>query len=82
MTTTFDLGSLTPGDVAQVVRIDGEDLLAGRLEAAGFWPGTTVSVVRCAPLGGPIQYRLRGFRLALRRNEAQRVLVRRVDAES
>lgn len=76
MTTTFDLGSLTPGDVAEVVRVDGADALAHRLEAHGLWPGTVVSVVRRAPLGGPLQLRLRGFRLALRQSEAQRVLVR------
>lgn len=78
MTTEFDLGSLTPGDIVEVVRVDGSDALASRLEANGFWPGTTVSVVRRAPLGGPLQLSLRGFRLALRIAEAQRVVCRRV----
>lgn len=82
MTQTFDLGSLTPGDVAQVVRVDGSDPLAQRLEAHGFWPGTTVSVVRRAPMGGPMELRLRGFRLALRRSEAERIVVRPVGEAS
>ena len=76
MTSTFDLGSLTLGDVAEVVRIEGADPLAQRLEACGFWPGTAVTAVRRAPLGGPIEFQLRGFRLALRPSEAARVQVR------
>lgn len=69
------LASLRPGSTAQVVRVDGDDVLARRLVDHGFWPGTRVDVIRRAPFGDPIQYRLRGFRLALRRSEAARIFV-------
>ncbi len=69
------LASLRPGASAEVVRVDGGDVLARRLIDHGFWPGTRVDVVRRAPFGDPIQYRLRGFRLALRKSEAARVFV-------
>jgi ferrous iron transport protein A len=70
------LDMLPPGAVASVVRVAGEDPIARRLSDLGFWPGTLVQVVRRAPLGDPVQYALRGYRLALRRAEAGRVLVR------
>lgn len=58
-----------------VVRIDGDDAIARRLADLGFWPGTEVELVRRAPFGDPIQLSLRGFRLALRKAEARRVVV-------
>ncbi|MEZ4266710.1 MAG: FeoA family protein [Myxococcota bacterium] len=69
------LASLRPGASVEVVRVDGEDVLARRLVDHGFWPGTRVDVVRRAPFGDPTQYRLRGFRLALRKSEAARIFV-------
>ena len=53
-----------------LIQID--DLVKGMLEMLGLG---VQEVVRRAPFGGPVQYRLRGFRLALRRAEATRILV-------
>lgn len=72
------LDRLQPGESGEVRGVDGQDPLARRLADLGLWPGTAVEVIRRAPLGDPTQYRLRGFRLALRRDEAQRVRVERV----
>ena len=41
-----------------------------RLMMLGLTPGTRFSVVRVAPLGDPIEIKLRGFSLSLRREEA------------
>lgn len=41
-----------------------------RLMMLGLTPGTSFSVVRVAPLGDPIEIKLRGFSLSLRREEA------------
>jgi len=41
----------------------------------GFVPGVSVSVVKSAPLGDPIQIRVRDFDLALRRLEARAITV-------
>lgn len=41
-----------------------------RLMMLGLTPGTGFSVVRVAPLGDPIEIKLRGFNLSLRREEA------------
>ncbi|MFO0745684.1 MAG: FeoA family protein [Myxococcota bacterium] len=77
--TTLD--RLTPKETAAVVRVDGDDAVTRRLVDLGFWPGTEVSLVRKAPLGDPGEYALRGYRLALRRGEARRVIVLRAASE-
>ena len=41
----------------------------------GLVPGTPIRFVRVAPLGDPIQVRVRNYNLALRRSEAQAILV-------
>ncbi len=69
------LGCVPVGKTVFVLRVEGEDALAQRLTDLGFWQGTEVQLVRRAPLGDPIEYRLRGYRLALRRREAARVRV-------
>ena len=69
------LDQISPGATISVVRIEGDDAIARRLEDLGFWAGTTVEVVRRAPFGDPTQYAFRGYRLALRRAEARRVIV-------
>ena len=69
------LDNVPVGGSAQVVGIQGEDALSQRLQDLGFWPGTAVQVLCCAPFGGPVVYRLHGYRLALRRDEAARVRV-------
>jgi ferrous iron transport protein A len=66
------LGELLPGTRAQIVRVDGagSDPAATRLTELGFTPGTTVEVVRRAPLRDPIVYRLKGYDVCLRRVQA------------
>lgn len=41
----------------------------------GVVPGALVCVIRAAPLGDPIEVRVRGYHLALRRTEAQAITV-------
>ncbi|MDX2223053.1 MAG: FeoA family protein [Rhodospirillaceae bacterium] len=70
------LGMLQPGDRARVVALArGNRQYRERLLAFGLTPGTTLEVVRMAPLGDPIEIRVRGFALSLRRDEAAAVAV-------
>ena len=46
----------------------------------GLLPGTTVILVRTAPLGDPIEIKVRGYHLTLRKSEAEHVLVEPADA--
>jgi ferrous iron transport protein A len=70
---TLDL--LAPGDSATVARIEGDPAIARRLMELGLVPGTTVAMVRCAPLGDPLELTVRGVHLSLRRREARSIHV-------
>ena len=69
------LADLLPAQEGQISSITGIDSIAQRLSEMGFTPGQAVQVVRFATLGDPMQIRLRGFNIALRRNEARRILL-------
>jgi Fe2+ transport system protein FeoA len=67
------LADLTPSETGCIHAITGSDGLSQRLAEMGFTPGQSIQVIRCAPLGDPIQIRIRGFDIALRKNDARRV---------
>jgi Fe2+ transport system protein FeoA len=48
----------------------------GRLMEMGVISGTPIEVVRFAPLGDPIEIKVRGYHLTLRRHEAEQIFVR------
>ena len=69
------LNTLPYGLEARVVSVEGEGAVARRLMEMGVVPGAPVCVIKAAPLGDPIEVRVRGYHLALRRAEAQTILV-------
>ncbi|HZH90830.1 MAG TPA: ferrous iron transport protein A [Pyrinomonadaceae bacterium] len=71
--TTLD--ALPYGTEARVLSVDGESAVARRLMEMGVVPGAPVCVIKAAPLGDPIEVRVRGYHLALRRAEAQTIKV-------
>jgi ferrous iron transport protein A len=75
------LGELTVGETGRVVALDkAQRAYREKLLAFGLTPGTLVSVARVAPLGDPLEIRVRGFALSLRKGEAEAVTVDRVTA--
>ena len=50
-----------------------------KLLSMGLTPGATLSVTRVAPLGDPVEIRVRGFALSLRKHEADALDVRKLD---
>lgn len=75
MSTERTLADLAPSEQGRIRTVIGTDGLTQRLWELGFTPGQRVGVIRFAPLGDPIQVRVRGFDVALRRNEARRILL-------
>lgn len=70
------LDSLTePGQRACIRDVDGDDAIAVRLMEMGLTEGEEIELIGFAPLGDPIEYRLRGYRISLRATEARRVLI-------
>lgn len=69
------LADLPLGQHARILSIDCGRALSRRLMEMGLLPGTRVRVVRVAPLGDPIELRVRNYSLSLRREEAKRIEV-------
>jgi ferrous iron transport protein A len=69
------LDRLRVGRQARVFAVKGEGAVARRLMEMGVIPGAPVRVVKCAPLGDPLEVRVRNYHLALRRSEAQTISV-------
>ena len=67
---------MTPGERAVVARIDIPPEQRGRLMEMGLLPGTLVELVRFAPLGDPVEIKLRNYHLSLRKLEAEKIFVR------
>lgn len=74
----FPLTQLRPGQTGRVRRIDGSGMPTTgrqRLQEMGLIRGAPVQFVRVAPLGDPIEIKVRGYHLSLRRQEAEAVIV-------
>lgn len=61
------------GSSARVLSVGGEERISKRLMEMGVVPGVTLTVIKSAPFGGPIQVRLLGYNLAIRRKEAEAI---------
>jgi Fe2+ transport system protein FeoA len=64
------LATVPIGATARVVNVTGDAGLAQRILEMGVLPGAEVKVIRNAPLGDPIEIRVMGYSLSLRRSEA------------
>lgn len=67
------LANLALGQQARVVRVEGADEISLRLLEMGLTPGATVKCLGTAPLGDPLEFEVRGYRLSVRKREAERV---------
>jgi ferrous iron transport protein A len=69
------LDQLRRGQRAIVTAVQGDDAIVQRLLEMGLLEGEEVEILGFAPLGDPIEIRLRDYRLSLRRSEAARITV-------
>ena len=69
------LAALNPGEKASIIRITGSDSIRRRLLDMGVTTGTLIEVERIAPLGDPIEVKIKGYHLTLRKEEAARIQV-------
>ena len=63
------------GACGRIVGIDGNDAISVRLMEMGLTEGEEIELVGFAPLGDPIEFRVRGYRVSLRSTEARRVQI-------
>lgn len=76
---SLSLKELTAGETGLVKGFgQGGKAYRKKLLALGLTPGVEFSVVRLAPMGDPIEIRVRGCNLSLRKAEADTLIVERV----
>ena len=63
------------GESAKVVKLYGEGALRRRIMDMGITKGTTVLLRKVAPLGDPMELRVRGYELSIRKADAEMILV-------
>ncbi len=69
------LNQIVKGQVARITQINGEDAISIRLMEMGLIDGEQIQLLGKAPLGDPLEFSVRGYRLSLRMNEAKCVEV-------
>jgi Fe2+ transport system protein FeoA len=70
------LTSVALGTTATVAEINLPPTSRPRLMEMGLLVGTKVELVRFAPMGDPVEIKVRGYNLTLRKHEAEQILVR------
>ena len=80
LTAPEQLDDVPVGRAATVVSVACERSTARRLMELGLLPGTRVEVLRVAPMGCPLELRVRDSSLSIRRVDAARVAVQLLPA--
>lgn len=69
------LDQLESGHAATVRRIGGQGAVRRRLLDMGLVKGSSIEMIKAAPMGDPVEYLVRGYHLSLRKSEASLVEV-------
>ncbi len=69
------LHELRVGQRGVVVHVAGKGPVRRRMLDMGLVPGTEVKVMRVAPLGDPVEFEVKGYRLSLRKSEARNITI-------
>ena len=70
------IDDLKIGQSGTISQVGGEGALRLRFLDMGLIPGTMVLLQKVAPMGDPIQIRLRGYELTIRREDARQITLR------
>ncbi len=69
------LKQLAPGQKGKVTQIQGRGEVYKRLLDMGVTPGSFIEMRRVAPLGDPLEIKVKGYHLCLRKQEAEKIAV-------
>ncbi|MGI5923871.1 MAG: DtxR family transcriptional regulator [Lentisphaeria bacterium] len=72
---TMTLAELKPGESGRIVRVGSVGSIRRRIVDMGAVNGTNVTVVKVAPLGDPIEVKIKGYSLTLRKEEAEAITI-------
>ena len=76
------LAEVPIGHDVRVLNVNGSGRIAKRLMEMGVVPGVSMKIIKAAPFGDPIQLRLLGYNLAVRKTEADTVEVEEISDRS
>ena len=69
------LDKVAVGDTVKIARLNGTGAVKRRMMDMGLTKGTEVTVDRIAPLGDPIELTVRGYKLSIRKADAETIEV-------
>jgi ferrous iron transport protein A len=69
------LDKLRPGESGKINKVGGGGAIRRRLLDMGLTNGASIKTIRISPLGDPVEYQVRGYRLSLRKSEATTIEV-------
>jgi len=72
---TVNLTNLPIGENAKITAVRGDNQITRRLMEMGVVPGASIRMIKSAPFGDPLEVRVRGYHLAMRKSEADRITV-------
>lgn len=75
MADLISLSQMTKGSAATIKDYPKVGSAFVRLREMGLLPGTKITLVRVAPMGDPLEIKVRGYNLTLRKSEADHVSV-------
>ena len=78
----YSLRTLRVNERARITSITTSGDISRRLRDMGLVPGTEVKVIGRAPLKDPVALRLRDFTITLRNNEADCIMVEKVEGNN
>ncbi len=73
------LNSLIPGQTGRILTVGGEGMLRQHFLDMGVIPGAEITLVKLAPMGDPMEFRLHGYELTLRVADAQQITIEPVE---
>lgn len=76
------LDKLPVGKTAVITKVGGEGVLRCRLLDMGIIPRTKVRISKIAPLGDPLEIRIRDYSLTLRMEDAANIEIGRMEEEN
>lgn len=80
--STQTLADILPGNKVKITQHTGKNTqIRKRMLEMGLIPGTVVEMERLAPLGDPLEIRIKDYHLSLRKEEAALILVEKIDTD-
>ena len=74
------LNDLEIQETGEILSVGGEGALRQHFLDMGLIPHVEVTIVKYAPMGDPIEMRIHGYELTLRRDDAKKIEVRKIKA--